>query len=73
MIWSQVQMGRWRGERSSPSLASEWCKYSQELGLSSSLYKVRRLRTTAMVTRANLMHIMHQTLEKQLTVSFLSS
>lgn len=73
MIWSQVQMGRWRGERSSPGLASEWCKCSQELGLSFSLYKVRRLRTTAMVTRAKLMYIMHQTLEKQLTVTFLSS
>ena len=61
-------MGRWRGERSSPRLASEWCTRSQELGLSFSLYKTRRSRTTAMVTMAKLMHNMHQTIDKQLTV-----
>lgn len=62
-------MGRWLGERSSLGLASEQCMCSQELGLSSSLYKMRRLRTTAMVTMAKLMTIVHQTPEKQFPVS----
>lgn len=62
--------GQVAGERSSPGLASEWCTRSQGLGLSFFLYKTRRLRMAAMVTIAKLMHTMHQTLEKHLTVSF---
>lgn len=47
VIWSCVEMGRWQGGKSTrsegPRLAAEWSTWSQDLGLSFSLYKMRRL------------------------------